>query len=395
MIINNINTLIILFALSLLQKRPEYASPLGCTPGRTFNDECPTRMECMKDANYERGGRCDCNPLWFKYAGKLPFDGAEFDDGFSTSDCLNHHPSRFFASMFYLAMVFSLVGFIYTDVTIIKELIRVKALKLNATATSLFVLLWASTSLFFCVMIYLMNTWDADKTEYWYSSRTPLFVYALIPVNVITDFEIGVTWIDLYDRTNKMSKSTSKTIKVLRWFLRIIAFTMSFGFLIWTLTGNALNLLISAFMPSVIGMVFVSIGGKLITKTLCSSKKDTANPNWRVAEAIRRAVKHAVGAKFLEIFALCGQVFTMRNASLGYVYPWFVVLYCFANSFRMWGWLNYLIHGSRKHLQRYTNDGNSAYFGFSTIGLNKSIVSTASNFVSTRSSVAPSQYEAD
>ena len=297
--------------------------------------------------------------------------------------------------MFYLAMVFSLVGFIYTDVTIIRELIRVKALKWNATATSLFVLLWASTSLFFCVMIYLMNTWDADKTEYWYSSRTPLFVYALIPVNVITDFEIGVTWIDLYDRTNKMSKSTSKTIKVLRWFLRIIAFTMSFGFLIWTLTGNALNLLISAFMPSVIGMVFVSIGGKLITKTLCSSKKDTANPNWRVAEAIRRAVKHAVGAKFLEIFALCGQIFTIRNASLGYVYPWFVVLYCFANSFRMWGWLNYLIHGSRKHLQRYTNDGNSAYFGFSTIGLNKSIVSTASNFVSTRSSVAPSQYEAD
>jgi len=335
----------------------------------------------MKDANYERGGRCDCNPLWFKYAGKLPFDGAEFDDGFSTSDCLNHHPSRFFASMFYLAIVSSLVGFIYTNVTVIKELIRVKALKWNATAYSLSFLLWASISLLFCVMIYLMNTWDADKTEYWYSSRTPLFVYALIPVNVITDFEIGVTWIDLYDRTNKMSKSTSKAITALRWFLRLLAFTMSFGFLIWTLTGNALNLLISAFMPSVIGMVFVSIGGKLITKTLCSSKKDTTNPNWRVAEAIRRAVKRAVGAKFLEILALCGQIMTIRNPQLGYVYPWFVVLYCFANAFRMWGWLNYLIHGSRKHLRR-------SLVGFSTIGLQKSFVSTASNFVSTRS-VAP------
>ena len=126
--------------------RPEYASPLGCTPGRTFNDECPTRMECLRDASYERGGRCDCNPLWFKYAGKLPFDGAEFDDGFSTRDCLNHHPSRFFASMFYLAIVSSLVGFIYTNVTVIKELIRVKALKWNATAYSLSFLLWASIS---------------------------------------------------------------------------------------------------------------------------------------------------------------------------------------------------------------------------------------------------------
>ena len=211
--------------------RPEYASPLGCTPGRTFNDECPTRMECMRDASYKRGGRCDCNPLWFKYAGKLPFDDAEFDDGFSSSDCLNHHPSRFFASMFYLATVSSLVGFIYTNVTVIKELIRVKALKWNATAYSLSFLLWASISLFFCVMIYLMNTWDADKTEYWYSSRTPLFVYALIPVNVITDFEIGVTWIDLYDRTNKMSKSTSKAITALRWVLRLLALPCRSAFL--------------------------------------------------------------------------------------------------------------------------------------------------------------------
>ena len=105
------------------------------------------------------------------------------------------------------------------------------------------------------------------------------------------------------------------------------------------------------------------------------------NPNWRVAEAIRRAVKHAVGAKFLEIIALCGQIMTIRNPQLGYVYPWFVFLYCFANAFRMWGWLNYLIHGSRKHLRR-------SLVGFSTIGLQKSIVSTASNFVSTRS-VAP------
>ena len=92
-------------------------------------------------------------------------------------------------------------------------------------------------------------------------------------------------------------------------------------------------------------------------------------------------MKRAVVAKFLEILALCGQFMTIRNPQLGYVYPWFVVLYCFANAFRMWGWLNYLIHGSRKHLQR-------SLVGFSTIGLQKSIVSTASNFVSTRS-VAP------
>ncbi len=101
---------------------------------------------------------------------------------------------------FHLIGVILTACFIYTDISVIVELIRVKAMKFNATAYSLFFLLWAAFSLFFTHLIYLLNTLDADKAEYWYASRTVLFTYALLPVNVIIDFEIGVTWIDLYDR---------------------------------------------------------------------------------------------------------------------------------------------------------------------------------------------------
>jgi len=226
----------------------DFASKEGCKYGAQ-QSECPVRMECFKDANMPKGGRCDCNPLWFKIPAALPFDDSEWDDGFTTSDCKNHNLARFIVGMFHLSAFFMTAAFIYTDVAVLRELKRAKALKWNATAYSLVFMLIAAVSKIFVDLIYLANTWDGDKTEFWYHSRKILFVYFIIPFNAIIDFEIGVTWIDLYDRTNKMSKSSSRVIKALRWILRIIAFIISFGFLLFVMTGGMLNLLFAALAP--------------------------------------------------------------------------------------------------------------------------------------------------
>ncbi len=122
--------------------------------------------------------------------------------------------------------------------------------------------------------------------------------------------------------------------------------------------------------------------------------KDTANPNWKVAAAISRGVKHTIGAKILEIIALLGMGFTGKHPVLGYTYGYFNILYFWSATFRMWGWLHYLIYGSRKHLQKYASENASAYFGFSTIGINRassrmsSAVSSRVSQMSTKSSVA-------
>ena len=351
-------------------------------------------MECFKDPNFPKGGRCDCNPLWFKLPAPLPFDDNEWDDGFSTSDCRNHNLSRFIVGIFLLATILMTAAFIYTDVAVLRELKRTKALKWNATAYSLVFMLFASVGTFFVDVIYLANTWDGDSTEFWYHSRTVLFVYLLMPSHAIIDFEIGVTWIDLYDRTNKMSKSSSRLLKALRWTLRTVAFLISFGFLLFVAFGGIMDLLFSALFPPIIGMIFVTIAGYLITKTLCPNKKDTANPNWKVAAAIRRGVKHTIGSKILEIVALLGMGLSGKHPVLGYCYGYFNLLFFFFYTFRLWGWLHYLIYGSRKHLQKYANENASAYFGFSTIGINKassrmsSAVSSRVSTMSTRSSVA-------
>lgn len=199
-----------------------------------------------------------------------------------------------------------------------------------------------------------------------------------------------------------MSKSTSWALKLIRLCLRAIAFILSFGIVIWVALGGILNLLMSALMPSCVGLVFIAIAGFLIMKTLSPKKADTANPNWKVLASIKRSVQHGVGAKIVEIIGLTGMIFTNRHPQIGYIYGYFNILFFLACVFRQWGWLHYLIHGSRKHLKKYADKQASAYFGFSTIGLNKSFISSKSSavgksFVGGRSSVltGPSSAQTD
>lgn len=228
-----------------------------------------------------------------------------------------------------------------------------------------------------------------------YYYRTILFSWFCIPCMTIIDFEICVTWIDLYDRTNKMSKSSSKMTKALRILCRIISLFLTFGFqYVGIASGTILGLFIAAMLPNVCGIVALSIGSPLILKTLCPDKKDVSNPNWKIAEAIRRAVKHGIGSKLIELVALTGMAFTSRNPAIGYTYGVWNFMYWSATMFRMWGWLQYVIYGSRKHLKRYSTAKSSSYFGFSTIGLNKTLTTASSRAssvlsgMSTRSSVA-------
>ena len=440
-----VNLLLLLGATSCLgwAGRPEFAPAEGCKPGQRTTLECPkvsrdnplsalcsdptcrqtvrshlegfgvlsrcTIRELRRvklahteaSPNEERhpqelGGRCDCDPLWFKLPAPLPFDpDAEFTDGTGRKDCVNHTLGVLFHGLGFLGCAISMTAFLYTCVAVIREMIRVKALRFNATAYALITMAYASLGILGVDLVYVINQFGGDRDTYLYYYRTILFSWFCIPCMTIIDFEICVTWIDLYDRTNKMSKSSSKMTKALRILCRIISLFLTFGFqYVGIASGTILGLFIAAMLPNVCGIVALSIGSPLILKTLCPDKKDVSNPNWKIAEAIRRAVKHGIGSKLIELIALTGMAFTSRSPTIGYTYGVWNFLYWFATMFRMWGWLQYVIYGSRKHLKKYSAAKSSSYFGFSTIGLNKTLTTASSRAssvisgISTRSSVA-------
>ena len=61
--------------------RPAFAPLEGCKPGLSTSTQCPIRMDCYRDANFEKGGRCDCNPLFGRIPKPLLIDDNEFDTG--------------------------------------------------------------------------------------------------------------------------------------------------------------------------------------------------------------------------------------------------------------------------------------------------------------------------
>mmetsp|Transcript_7803 Transcript_7803/g.16922 ORF Transcript_7803/g.16922 Transcript_7803/m.16922 type:complete len:409 (+) Transcript_7803:110-1336(+) len=377
-------------------KYPEHARE-GCVPWQQDTPSCPPRLECFADDNYVNGGRCDCNPIWWRVLGKLSFDDNEFDDGFSAEDCVSLVIPAIVVVLQYLFCLALAGSAFHTTIVVIRELWRSKALKWNASSYSLFYMVWASAAVVAFLLIQIFNVVGLDKKEFWFKHRSYLFAYGIIPPNGIIDYEIGVTWIDLYDRTNKMSKSSSKSLKILRYFLRFIAFGQTIVFAILQGQSSLLATYISALAPSVTGGLFIAVGGKIILKTICPDKKDVSNPNFKVAQAIRRAVQQNIVCRFLEFVALMGWGITMRNAVLTPIYCSVTTMYYTAYMIRLWGWLQYLIFGSRKHLKKYANNASSAYFGFSTIGLNKtlttasSMVSSRSSAISSRSSAAPDE----
>ena len=198
----------------------------GCKPGALSVSMCPVRTECFRDSQFKNGGRCDCeytkffavrlhpmkassstffvstgNPLFWMMPKDLPFNpDSEWDDGFSKEDCQEDHLSRFLSNCIYGFNFLMGMAFMYTDSVVLRELIRAKALKWNATAYSLvFLLIYAITGAA-VALIYFMNNFGADRVEFWYNSRGILFFYLKTPFELIVDFEICCTWIDLYDR---------------------------------------------------------------------------------------------------------------------------------------------------------------------------------------------------
>jgi len=336
------------------------------------------------------------NPLFWKYQKSLPFNpDSEWDDGFTTEDCQDDHFSRFLSNVFYGMNMAMCLAFIYTDGVVLRELVRAKALKWNATAYSLVAMFIYATSMFFISMIYFLNNWDRDVIEFWYNSRALLFVYLKAPFEVIVDFEICLTWIDLYDRTQKMSKNSSRALNVLRWSMRLIAVGVAIASYYMTRFGGIVGLLTTNMFSPILGGIFTLIGGNLIIKVLCPNNKDVANPNWIIASSIRRAVNNGIICSFFLIFGLGGMTLTVRHPLYGHSYGWFCTCYFCMTVVRIWNWLQYIICGSRKHLKKFSTEQSSSYFGFSTIGLNKTLTNVSSRLSSAaKSSVLSSKSSA-
>lgn len=365
----------------------------GCVPGASHTFRCPLKMDCFPSKNFKNGGYCDCNPLFINTNRKLPFDDSEWDDGFRSEDCASWSFTKFALGGIHLYCIIWGLACLHTNILVSVELFKNKALKMNATTFALFYGFFGAIFNLGAWLAYWTNTWDMEP-EYWYNRRAYFFLGTTL-CYITSDAEIGCTWIDLVDRTQKMSKSTSRSMKVLLWTVRLGGMGVASYMLYGVVSGSIGSLLYSVVYPAVTSAVFIAIAGFLIVRTICPNLKDTSNPNWKVAQSIVRTTKYSVLGKILEVIALFGMLMTGKHPVIGYAYGFFNVLFFWGVLFRLWAYLSYIIAGNRKHLKKYEGDAVSGFFGLSTIGLNKTVTRASSALSSRASSMASSAVEKD
>ena len=208
--------------------------------------------------------------------------------------------------------------------------------------------------------------------------------------------ECVCTWFDLYEKSVSMSKRSSKLIFALRVLLRLFALTQATMFLLvrTSIVGGSNTLLFIEWINNIALwslLICNGICGPLISRVLCKNMKDVTNPNWKAAQAIRHtsltyliclAVFWLTLQFLLKTGLFADMALSMNNPT---------VLAMFAASLvNDWGWFHYLLYAHRRYLENYDTGRISHYFGFSTIGLDGSRISSISGKSTTASSAASS-----
>lgn len=209
-------------------------------------------------------------------------------------------------------------------------------------------------------------------------------------------FESTCTWFDLWQKSIKMSKTSSKTITVFRNLLRLYGvlnvamfICASYGLV----PGNTVALLRAAQNAGQYGLFAMNaVIAPLLSRVLCKNMKDVTNPNWKAASAIRITATHGaviaiafnIGFQLIFNFGL----FTFQAQHMNYSFIQMMFLYSAVN---LWAWYQYLQFAHRRHLGDVASTRISDYFGFTTLGLKgSSVASQRSSIASSSASSAPS-----
>lgn len=260
-----------------------------------------------------------------------------------------------------------------------------------------------NTSYIALAFVCLYGIGEFGRNFSWVLSRYPMFdkdwklmyitgkwfVVLCDSVSYSFRFEIVTTWFDLYQKSVKMTKRSSLIIVCARILFRLLAvFTFVFSCLQAAgiiPIGVKNNFYAYGFSPILI--VTCWIVGPLLIRLLCKDMRDVTNPNWKAASAIRRIAYVEPTAHIATTV-----VISVSNKTLYYTHMAGVQLLAslipmmafYVNA--LGEWFSYLIFAHRRYLKDDDTSIISQYFGFTTLGVNGSLVSELRSKVSSLTS---------
>jgi len=310
---------------------------------------CPPDYSCYKNATSENPvvGSCRCN----RYFGLQDIEGGgceKMAGAYEIGVALNF-------------VIFFMNGFLaFKAFQTLTRLIKAGALKKNTAGVmlgSLSVACTLSMMFIFC-FIYAMLGFDKDLVLF--DGFRNLLLPPLVFLDFLVCYECLLTWIDLVQKSVTMSKTSSRSLTVFKYFLRSILLTHVVVVTWMYVTGQlyySIYLTVAQFF-FVTALLFFS--GIKIAHALCPDFRNKSHPNYRSARAILITAAYSCTALILALIsnfiflARYKTVYSTGNISmiLGTVGWQFV--YCL----QLYQWLSYIKYGNRKALAKFPeNEG--------------------------------------
>jgi hypothetical protein len=365
----------------------------GCAP---FGNKCPSYMYCLVDGNYKTWGQCTCNGFHSKQQKPPVNNGLELAPPLTMHDCelvpLAGHVAVFYWFCFGLVGLRFMIGSMMVALKVFKK----GAAKFTSSYIGLVSIALHELGITLRGLGFVIYRLQWDPSSIFWDWVRP--VYGLLETNFgyFLRYEILCTWVDLLEKSVKLSKNTSAAMKVLRIMTRTVGIA-TLGFTLMTnipaLRGSvsfktATELMVNLQVPFLGGTcLFLA---PVLVRILCKDMRDVTHPNWKAAAAIRRA---AIGEILQQIFLPGANRFFLKHnihADWGGVHGeamMFIMFYyiCVSDA----EWLGYLLFAHRKYLHD-ENESTSKitnFLGFSTLALNGSVSSQIMSRVTGKSSV--------
>ena len=379
------------FGIPRGRNRGSTPNPAGCIPYKRMS--CPAMMECVLDFEFAPYyGRCVCDNTKAMIPRPPVFDDREVDDPYSVGNyCQSDWAHALINTLAALPLLFSFAIFGKVAVGTMWRLISQNdKFKWNSTTRGLVILFLAHfcgafVSLPFNLIV--MYGWDKQSILYDYGVYTTYqilnFCYNL------GSYELTISWFDLVQRTVKMSRTSARWMTAIKWFLRV--FNVVWNGVVANVLKFPENQLAIYYMCALSFHTVINlIPGLILSRMLCKNSKDVTNPNWKASQVIRRTYTINFQSQVLALasFYFQSEAYYPRSFQTGYFWWFSYLTLCLACMMQSWGWLHYILFGSRKLLASGDSDRISQYFGFTTIGLNSTLVSGISRVSSMASSVA-------
>mmetsp|Transcript_62 Transcript_62/g.184 ORF Transcript_62/g.184 Transcript_62/m.184 type:complete len:430 (+) Transcript_62:678-1967(+) len=366
-------------------------NPAGCVPYKRFS--CPAMMECAFDVEFAPYyGRCVCDITKAKILLPPVFDDREVDDPYSPGNyCQSDWVQALINTLAALPLLFSFAIFGKVAVgTMWKLISQNDKFKWNSTTRGLVILFLAHFCGAFLTIAFnlvVMYGWDKQSIVYDYLVYS-VYQYLSFGYN-LGSYELTISWFDLVQRTVKMSRTSARWMTAIKWFMRVFN-------VVWNgVLANVLQFPEDKYLKYLMGSlafhtVINLVPGLILSRMLCKNSKDVTNPNWKASQVIRRTYTINFQSQCLGLlsFYFQGKAYFPLFFQTGYWWWFSWLTLCLACMMQAWGWLHYILFGSRKLLASGESDRISQYFGFTTIGLNSTLVSGISRVSSVASSVA-------